>query len=439
MRRASLIVIAAAQVHAAPRATAEPPEVVLGEDRAVSIRVTGVGATPLYAQSSAGVLVEKESSSPLTRTFRWTPPEVRYPGVALFLFWQPSPAGPEAAVLRIPLIGQTTLRMETEPAASVEVQVGGAVFGPVAADARGRVAVPIRVPPDVTKALVTATSEGRRTTRTVDLDVPDARDWLAALGPEPVPREGGWLVVVHAGQFRDARVVQVRASGASVQPAAFPASADEPLLFRVAPDQAARGVALDIRGPGGETRRLIAKVSRAPAAPGAGQVRAEGRLRVNALVGGFAAGGANMGPAFELAPAISLSRRWAAELALGARFAWLRRDVEILGPLQSSLLVLPVDAALRYRALELERFGLDLRAAAGMAPFRHSIGATFQSPFAESGIGFDGFGAVQGRYRIGRWELALELRAGFTAVRTPRLTAFPGGVAALAGTGISFP
>jgi len=276
---------------------------------------------------------------------------------------------------------------------------------------------------------VTATSHGRRTTRIVDLDVPQMRPWMAALGPDPLPREGGWLMVIHAGRFQNGNEVQVDATGASVRRTG---SSAEQLVFQVMPERSAGAVALEIAAPEGERRRLVATVAATPE-------RTDPLLRMSALAGGFAAGGANAGPVLELGASIPLLRRLFAELAVGARYASLRRDVESLGPVRSSLLVFPVDAAIRFRAFQIDRFGLDLRGAVGMAPFRHTVSAAYQSPYAEAGIGFDSFGAAQGRYAFGGWELALELRAAFTTARTPRLTAFPGGFAALAGAGWAIP
>ena len=432
MRCAALLTLVTAQLAgAAPRVMAEPQAVVLGRDRSVALRVSGTEGARLYSACNVGRLVEERADGG-TRIFRWTPPDTRFPSVAVLLFWTPRPQAPEATVLSIALSGQTTLQMETEPSAAVQVQVGGMTFGPVAADERGRVRVPIQVPPGVREALVIATAQTRQITRTVALETPPARAWLVAVAPEPLPAEGGWMVVAHGGQLRS-EAVQVRATGASVQRTA---SAPNPIAFRLVPDAAReQPAALEISAPGHEPHHLIVPISN-------GQSARFGWMWANALGGGFSGGGANAGPAVELAAGYrlpSLFGAFAAELVLGLREAAFGRDVPSIGRVDSRLVAFPVDGALRYRAFQLGAWAMDLRAGAGIAPFVHTVSGWYQQTFGERGIGFDGFGSAQGRYRIGRWELALELRGAFTTARTPRLEARPGGFMAMAGAGWAVP
>ncbi|HZA52043.1 MAG TPA: hypothetical protein VE549_14960 [Myxococcaceae bacterium] len=432
MRGAALSVLISMHLAAAaPRVVAEPPAVVLGKDRFVVLRVSGAGEARLYAECSAGQLMEQGADRG-ARIFRWTPPDVRFPGTAVLLFWTPRADAPEATVVTLPMAGQTTLQMETEPNASVHVQVGSTTFGPVAADERGQVRLSIQVPPGVREALVTATAQTRQITRTVPLDVPPARAWLVAVAPETTPGDGLWMVVAHGGHLAN-DVVQVRAIGASVRRAS---SAANPIAFRLMPDAArAESIELEISAPGHEPRRLSVPIS-------AGDSTRMGWLWANVLGGGFAAGGANAGPAVEVAAAFRLPaplRSFAAELVVGARRAAFGRSLPDVGRVESRLVAVPVDAAIRYRALQLGRWALDLRAGAGIAPFTHTVSGWYQQTFAEGGVGFDGFGSAQGRYRLGRWELALELRGAFTTARTARLSANPGGLMAMAGAGWAVP
>jgi hypothetical protein len=432
MRGATLLILTSTHLAgAAPRVVADPPAVALGADRFVVLRVTTTGAAPLHAECSAGQLTEERAEGP-ARVFRWRPPQIHHPSVAVLLFWQPRAEAPDATVLTIPLKGRTTLEMDTEPGASVQVQVEGTLFGPVTADDRGRALLPIHVPPWAREAVVTATAHGRRTTRTVPLNAPAPRAWLAALAPEPVPAEGAWLLVAHGGQLASDGV-RVRATGASVRRSA---AAPNQIAFRVAPDEGRTdALALEITAPDHEPRHLSAPISNADS------VRL-GWLWANALGGGFAGGGANAGLAIEVAAAYRLPppfRSFAAELVVGARRAAFGRDVPDVGRVESRLLAVPVDAAIRYRVLQRGRWAIDLRAGLGIAPFAHTVSGWYEGTFAEAGVGFDGFGAAQARYRMGRWELALEARGAFTTARTRRLVAQPGGFAAMAGAGWALP
>ncbi|MFP2927359.1 hypothetical protein ACLESO_19610, partial [Pyxidicoccus sp. 3LG] len=58
------------------------------------------------------------------RTFRWTPPSVRFPLVAVFAFWVERGAEPsDVAIARVPLLGKTRLDVSTAAGASVVVEV----------------------------------------------------------------------------------------------------------------------------------------------------------------------------------------------------------------------------------------------------------------------------------------------------------------------------
>lgn len=61
-----------------------------------------------------------------------------------------SPLGAIRDWIAVPLAGQATVKVNTDPRAQVAVQVGSSTFGPVVADARGIASVEIVVPPGVT-------------------------------------------------------------------------------------------------------------------------------------------------------------------------------------------------------------------------------------------------------------------------------------------------
>lgn len=138
-------------------------------------------------------------------TFRATyqPAVVEGAQVALFHATVKRGASSSGAWLALPVHGNHLLRVRVPARSRVKVLVGAASYGPVTAPAHGEVSVPVKVPPGVPSAEVTATERsGRARTQTVALPEPKfARIRLVALEPpvqgQPVPLEG--LVVDESG------------------------------------------------------------------------------------------------------------------------------------------------------------------------------------------------------------------------------------------------
>src|SRR5262245_55174398 len=126
---------ASAAMAAAPEVTFQPNQVVLGADAKVEVEVRSQDLPHLRSYASTGTLSPRQDAGPGVVRFTWTPPEVRYPHMAILLFWsERGTAVPELTVARIPLLGRTELTVKTEPRAEVHVEIGDRTFGPRRAD-----------------------------------------------------------------------------------------------------------------------------------------------------------------------------------------------------------------------------------------------------------------------------------------------------------------
>lgn len=428
-----------AALAAAPEVRATPERVLLGQDTAVDLEVRlPEGSGPVRAVASSGSFAQAVVDGGVVRRFRWTPPEVRYPLSAVLMFSVSRPQGPpEVAVVRIPLVGRTSLAVTTDPGAEVVMDVSGARFGPVKADRRGRAQVPIEVPPGVKEAHVLATRGSLKTDRVVKLDVPDHRPLAALLSPDPLPHSGGWLVVA-GEEGLSAADVQLSVNGARVDP-----QEGTPPRYRVSPTDAATTVSVDVkRREGRDTAQAQAMVlAEEPKAPVVGTpppaaTVASHKLAVHVLAGAFFAGGANHGPAVALGVSYPLpfwQERLAAELEVGLRRASLDAMIEGYGTLHSRVLGGPLLASARVTLFQSGAVSLAGRAGAGVLPFQHEVSSDFQQDFGESKLAAMGFLAAQGAYRLGRVSVLLELRGEYGPAQTARLDAQLGGAGASLG------
>lgn len=439
----ALVAVPGIAAAAVPEVRATPAKVVLGQDKAVELEVrVPEGSGPVRAKASTGSFAQEVVEGGALRKFQWTPPDVRYPLAAFLLFYVSSPgAPPEVAVVRIPLLGRTTLPVTTDPSAQVVIDLGGAQFGPVKADRHGRAQVPIEVPPGMREAHVLATRGTLKTDRVVKIDVPSHRPLLALLSPDPVPVSGGWLVVAGEEPL-SAADLQLTPEGAKLEP-----QAGAPLRYRVLPSPQAKAVSVEVRRhEGQDTARAQAEVTTQeppkpmavvvapPPAPPAPEVHP--KVAVHLLAGGFFAGGANRGPTLALGASFPLPlwhEQLAAEVEVGLRRAALDAKIEGYGTLHSSVLAGPVLASARLAVFEHSGFTLYGRLGAGVLPFQHHVSSDFQPGFGESKLGAMAFLAAQGAYRLGRVSVLGELRGEYGPAQTGRLNAQLGGAGASIG------
>lgn len=415
---------------ASPKVTAKPELVVLGTDKAVEITVTGDGA-PLHGFAAIGQLERDGEQDGDAQAFRWTPPDIRHPTTALLLFWSQAETTGDVAVLRVPLVGRTDLKISTEPNAKVEVQVQERRFGPVRADSRGRAAVPIEVPPDVRRAKVFVDVAGTKSTREAAIDVPSTNPLAAAFASESIAADGlGTLIVVNAQGVGSAQ--RVATTGATATPKD---SARDVALYSVKPD-GTRAELLATVSFG--DFRAEAKTALRPAGSPPPQIARTSTVTPFLGLGAFAFGGSNFGSAAMVGVGARVpSLPIVAELELGFRGAGMSSDVAGLGRADSRVFGVPISLAARYRFLQAGKLRLDGRLGAGVIFFEHTLTTEFQPRHMEFGVRPEFFGAVDLTWRLGSFEPFAELRAEWNQIRTPTLFVRPGGAVLMIGTRLS--
>lgn len=437
-------------------ATATPAQVVLGRDTVVTVQVrVPRGAPPLRAAASSGSLQPLPATARGVYSYRWVPPDIRYPLLAVLAFWVDPPEGPpEVTPVHIPLLGRTTLDVNTDVGAGVEVvvQLSEMRFGPVRTNRKGRVQVPVEVPPGVREARVLATVQGQQINRTVRLDVPPERPLLALLSPDVIPPDGtGWLTLLGEGPVPSVQV-DVRVQGGRLEE--YKAA---PGVFGVKPEPQANAVVVDAHWKDGTgAARVMAPVSApivahfSPPAEAPPELPAPTgavakplleldwhHLSFHLLGGGFFAGGGNLGPLASLGVGYRLpplDGRLAAELEVGLRQSSTRIVYEPLGTMDSRVVGLPVLLSARFLALERGSLSLYARAGAGVMSYSHQTRSPFFPELQhQSGVSFMGFLAAQAAWRFGAASALFELRGSHAAARAAQLEAQLGGLSASVG------
>lgn len=438
---------------------ATPARVLLGRDLAVTLRVAlPPGSPPLRASASVGLLHPQARTSPDEALYVWTPPDIRYPLLAVVAFWVDTPGQPpDITPVFIPLLGRTTLDVATNvgAGAQVVVQVAGTSFGPVRTNRLGRAKVPVEVPPGVREASVLV-KKRQQTVRTARLDVPPEQPLLALIGPEKLASDGsGWLLVV-GEQPVPAGELELRLKGGQ-------AREESPGLFRLTPEAGALEVRVEAQrregGPAAHARAPVALASPsfvsgvpfspvvlaaplpvpvAPPPPGMKPPASpEGPLALHLLAGGFLAGGDNHGPLASLGVGYRLpgfGGRLALEAETGLRQSVTRPRVEPLGTVDSRVVALPLLLSARVRAYESGPLSLHVRAGAGVAYYDHrATSPFFDEPLTQQGQTFMAFLAAQASWRLGVVSPFVELRGSHAPARSALVDAQLGGLAASLG------
>ncbi|HVE87524.1 MAG TPA: hypothetical protein VND93_31920, partial [Myxococcales bacterium] len=408
---------------APPEVAFRPKQVLLGVDPKVEIEVRAQDASRLKSFASTGALSHPQAAGPDLVRFTWTPPEARYPHMAILMFWaEPATGPPELAVARIPLLGRTDLDVRTEPQADVKVEIGGRIFGPRRADARGLLKMPVEVPPGYTEARVLSEAGGSSTSVTTPLNVPPSNRLAAVIGPEPVPLAGGWAWVVAADRL-DLPALKVDASGGTVK---LQSSAADRALYRVVPSPDSRIVSVAFHTAGAPEDLATAAMDVDVPAVVRPKVITSVVLTPGLIFGATYGGGSNLSAMGEVELAASfpaLGPGIAAGVALEGNTMGLSSPVAGLGEVSSWLVAFSPLALGRVQMVELGPAALHIDAGAGPVFFNHQVRATFQPSLSEGGVSLEVFAGVQLSYRVGPMDVLLDLRGAFAPVKTPHLSA----------------
>ncbi|MBI3182915.1 MAG: hypothetical protein HYZ28_12330 [Myxococcales bacterium] len=420
-----------------PAIEVEPRSLVLGTGSLARVTVRHAGDLPLRATVSLGSLSSSPDPLAAVQTFTYTPPPIRYPQRALLVFWtEDEEELPEAAWVEIPLVGRLDLAVATEPSAAVRVELAGATFGPVKADAAGAATVSIEVPPGVTSAKVLAESRSKGSIREVAIEQPGPGPAAALLSPEPMhPDRGGWLWALHP-DARAAEDISAEVAGGSLTARGALALG---FAYALEPDPKSKVARVTVglaREPKDNWTVVEARLSREVPIP----IGKLGRMSLEASAGAATASGGLGFPVaiaagFRLPPGRD---RLSAELGGGYRALKLVSE-DLTGKLESAVSAVPIELSLRAR---LARYGPYLayaRAGGGLVPFSHKTRSSSQPDYSESALGYDAFAALQVSRRFNALELFGELRGILLPLKASRLNGDGSGVALLVGARYALP
>lgn len=192
----------------------EPATLTFGPAAApLELVVPGATAVKVWCGAcGGGVISAAEPAGEGRFRARFTFPQERFPRVVLLAV--ESIAGGSKGQLRwvaLPLLANASLKLETKPRASVTVAIGTSRFGPMLADGRGKLTLPVVVPPGFASAsVVAADAAGNITTTSVDL------------APRPYPRAAALVPVegLSAASRVELEVFAVELDGAPLLDAA---------------------------------------------------------------------------------------------------------------------------------------------------------------------------------------------------------------------------
>ena|GEM_PF-389444 len=424
----AFVLAVASSARAAPVVEAEPSRLVLGPRARAEITVRNAEAG-LHAAVSMGTLTETTSGEDFTR-YLWTPSlEARAPTLVLFAFWTgESPTLADVTVLALPCAGRTELAIETEPSAQVTVEVAGARFGPRRADRQGRLKLPVEVGPHAHEARVIAELADQSKIRVIPLSLPPS-PWLLGLAPDSSVDGAPVHALVLVPDTEESAGTELMAEGAKIE---REQESGRRFLFRVSPEPGRSTVPLLARTLDGSVRaqktlevvRAVSpSVAPAPPLPPPPQ-----RWVLGGAIGGYVGGGSNAGP--QAAFVVGYGPRnvpVVLELELGVRSQSMSTQVGTLGIQDSSLLLFPIELAVRWEAVSVGTFRLGMRVGGGVLPGSHHLSSTFDAPLSEAVLGWEVFAAVQAGLRVGPVEPYIEVRPALSKVSTDHLEARPGG------------
>ena len=147
-------------------------------------------------------------------------------------------------------------------------------------------------------------------------------------------------------------------------------------------------------------------------------------------IGGYVGGGSNAGPAGRAHRRRTASPRLplVLELELGLRAQSMSTQVGTLGVQQSSLLVFPIEVAVRWEAMAIGNFRLGVRGGGGLLVGSHHLSSTFDAELTEGALGLGALRRRAGRPPARRRRaLSSRCAPALSKVSTDHLEARPGG------------
>ena len=163
--------------------TANPQELVLGQDEgaSLSIKLTGPGGSTVGDNAALSVRAASGSVESLTPlgggmyTARYVPKQVQYPHLDIITMTDARDPDKVYGVYVMKLTGKTDFPVTSKANASVMMRVGDREFGPYNTDTQGKAKVPIVVGPGVAQATIVTIKDGKTTEEPLDLQVPETK------------------------------------------------------------------------------------------------------------------------------------------------------------------------------------------------------------------------------------------------------------------------
>jgi hypothetical protein len=168
--------------------TAQPAQLVLGNDPGADLEVRASSGAKVTFSTSVGTVSGAQRQGGVVRA-RYNVPPLRNPSVALVLAQIDDGDDRELQWASIPLSGSDSMVIQTKPGSKVEATVAGRMVGPITAGDDGNVRLPMVVPPGVREAGLRITDKlGNTTERALDLGPPPySRVRLAARADAATP------------------------------------------------------------------------------------------------------------------------------------------------------------------------------------------------------------------------------------------------------------
>jgi len=174
--------------------TVSPDPLVLARDATaqVSVHVRDLLGRPVRAPlrigASVGKLSRLEEKAPGEYQATYSPPDERFPQVAILAAVSVADAAFAAAPLR--LSARVTVPGEGEPGGTMQIAVDGRTFGPQPIGPDGKFAIPLVVPPGGHAVGLSIDALGNQQKREIDLSLPPFPRQLLAAIPNELPADG---------------------------------------------------------------------------------------------------------------------------------------------------------------------------------------------------------------------------------------------------------